>query len=84
MAMKGEMLWRRKLLRHPSDGGHPSSEDGPKANGLHDFLNPGQADSVIGMEEVDAEEKPRELMAMAEFSCREDGDRAVKKGPSSD
>ncbi len=46
------------------EGGHPASEGGPKAHGLHDFVHPGEANSVVGMKEVQAQEIPRLLVAV--------------------
>jgi hypothetical protein len=51
---------RRDVVKEKSsrdimmEGGHPASKSGPKAHGFHDFDYPGEADSVIGVEEVQA------------------------------
>jgi hypothetical protein len=58
--------------------GHPASEDGPEAHGLHDPVHPGKADPVIGVEKVQTEKKTRTLMAVEEFDGGENGGWTIK------
>jgi hypothetical protein len=71
-----------RLLRHLGVEWPPSLKRWPKAHGLHYFVHPGEADSVIGVKEIQTLEIARHLMTMKVFCCREDGGQAVKYGPA--
>jgi hypothetical protein len=64
------------------ESGHLALKYGPKAHGLHDFVNPGEADSVIDMEKIQTQEVARHIIMMKVFCCREDGGQAVIYGPA--
>ncbi len=49
-------------------GGHPTSEDDPKPHGLHNLVKPGEADPVVGVKEVQAQQISWLLMAVEVFS----------------
>ncbi len=65
-------------------GGHPLTEDDPKAHGLKDAVQPRQRDPVIGVVEVEAEEEARHAPAVKVLGRREDRRRPIKNGAASD